>query len=306
MMQSQWSGPAGRTFDPTPFTVAGTDDTLGTRTNGAAALGTRILAPRMGIGDGISRPWWGQPPNDPFSQSGFGSSLSGANGSILGLIQSLIGTIQQLLSSLLTGNGTSDWTPWSGNEPSQRFQNVDIGSTGDPHISETGTLRTRNGQQTVDQHYDSMSSHDDLVETRDVAGGYRVSTTVTQPGANGVTYNQSATVHADFGQDTITMNKDGSFAISDHGAAVALTKGQSVGLSGGEVVTENQDGSLTVNAANARGGSISTTLRSTGSGVDVTTHAHDIALGGDVVNHETPPLMRVGEVPERHPELLDA
>jgi hypothetical protein len=108
---------------------------------------------------------------------------------------------------------------------------------------------------------------------------------VTQPGANGVTYNQSASVHTDYDSDQITMNKDGSFSITDHGGTVGLIKGQTVMLSGSETVTENQDGSLTVNAANERGGSISTTLRATGNGVDVTTHGHNVRLGGDAVKH---------------------
>jgi hypothetical protein len=286
MMQSQWSGLAARTFDPTPLAVPGVD-TATLTLNGAPRVATGIVAaPVLGTGDGISRPWWQQPANDPSWQNPFGGgSLPGANGAILGFVQGLIGMIQQLLSSLFSGNGSTEGSPGVDNDRQQRFQDVDISSTGDPHLAMTGTRRTPEGQQAVDQHYDSMSSHDDLLDTRDIAGGYRVSTTVTQPGGNGVTYNQSASVHADYGQETITLNKDGSFAISDHGAAVALTKGQSVGLSGGEIVTENQDGSLTVNDANARGGSISTTLHATGNGVDVTTHAHQIALGGDVVRH---------------------
>jgi hypothetical protein len=284
MMQSQWSGLAARTFDPTP--LAGADAATLTP-NGTPSLARGIMPmPVLGTGDGISRPWWQQQPNDPTWQNPFGGgSLPGANGAILGFVQGLIGMIQQLLSSLFSGNGSAQGSPGIDNDRQQRFQDVDVSSTGDPHLAITGTRGTPDGQQSVDQHYDSMSSHDDLVDTRDVAGGYRVSTTVTQPAANGVTYNQSASVHADYGQETIAMNKDGSFAISDHGAAVAITKGQSVGLSGGEIVTENQDGSLTVNAANARGGSISTTLHATGSGVDVTTHAHQIALGGEVVRH---------------------
>jgi hypothetical protein len=288
MMQSQWSGLAARTFDPTPLAVPAGGDAAAVAANGATPLARGIIsAPVLGTGDGISRPWWQQPTNDPSWQNAFGGgTFPGANGAILGFVQGLVGMIQQLLSSLFSGNGSAEGSPGVDNDR-QRYQDVDVSSTGDPHLAVTGTLRTRDGQQSVDQHYDSMSSHDDLVDTHDVAGGYRVSTTVTQPAVNGVTYNQSASVHADYGQETIAMNKDGSFAISDHGAAVALTKGQSVGLSGGEIVTENQDGSLTVNAANARGGSISTTLHATGNGVDVTTHAHQIALGGDVVRHSS-------------------
>ena len=159
-----------------------------------------------------------------------------------------------------------------------------------------------------------MTPHDDLVHSTDVAGGYRVSTTVTQPGANGVTANQSATVHANYGWDQVTMNRDGSFAIVDDGEPVQLAAGSSRQLSGGEMVTRNQDGSLTVSAANDRGGTIATTLRATGGGVDVTTHAQNLAVGGDVVNHgeQLRPIGVPGHVPghghghrhHRHPTVL--
>lgn len=284
MMQSQWSG-LTRTFDPTPLAVPKADGFATLPSNRITGLPMGIGPQQTGAGDGITRPWWGQSATDPSPQSSLSANLPGANGAILGLVQSLLGAIQQLLSSLFAGNGSSAGSYGTGDDHQQRFADVDISSTGDPHIAETGTRRTHDGQSTVDQHYDSMSSHADLVDSHDIAGGYRVSTTVTQPAANGVTFNQSATVRANFGQDAITMNKDGSFAISDHGVAVALIQGQSVGLSGGEVVTENQDGSLTVNDGNTGGGSIGTTLRATGSGVDVTTHGHEIGLGGDVVRH---------------------
>jgi hypothetical protein len=130
-----------------------------------------------------------------------------------------------------------------------------------------------------------MTSHDDLLSSREITGGYRVSTAVTQPAANGVTWNESATVRTNFDQDSVTMRRDGTFSIIDGDQFVDLNKGESATLSGGETVTENADGSLVVAAANQRGGTMSTTLRATGNGVDVTTHAHDLAVGGDVVQH---------------------
>jgi flagellar basal body rod protein FlgG len=132
-----------------------------------------------------------------------------------------------------------------------------------------------------------MSSHADLVDSNQIAGGYRVSTSVTAPGANGVTSNQSATVHTNYGQDSVTMNRDGSFSIDNAGQSVTLAKGQSTALSGGATVTANQNGSLTISASNAQGGSIATTMSSNGQAVDVSSHAHDIALGGDAVTHDT-------------------
>jgi hypothetical protein len=137
----------------------------------------------------------------------------------------------------------------------------------------------------VNAHWDSMTSHGDLVHSDQIAGGYRVSTAVTAPGAGGVTYNQSATVHTNYGQDSVTMNHDGTFAIDNDGQAVTLAKGQSTTLSGGATVSANQDGSLTVSATNAQGGSISTTMRCSGQGVDVDSHGREIALGGDAIAH---------------------
>jgi hypothetical protein len=81
------------------------------------------------------------------------------------------------------------------------------------------------------------------------------------------------------------MNRDGSFSIDSDGQAVSLAKGQSTTLSGGATVNANQDGSLTISATNANGGSIATTLRCSGQGVDVDSHAHEIALGGDAIAH---------------------
>jgi hypothetical protein len=108
---------------------------------------------------------------------------------------------------------------------------------------------------------------------------------VTQPDANGVTWNDSATVHTNFNQDSVTMQRDGTFSVVEGNQSVALAKGQTVTLSGGETVTENADGSLVVAAANQRGGTMSTTLRAAANGVDVTTHAHEVPVGGDVVQH---------------------
>jgi hypothetical protein len=279
MLQSPWSGLQPRTFDPTPLPiVAGT---------GLRGPGNDVMRPpAISPGDGVTPQWWGPMTNNPGLMGGRWIGFPGANGGILSIVQSLMGMLQQLLAALMNGNGsTSAGNPSSGYDPDQAFKDVDISSTGDPHIAETGTAWGPNGTTNVDKRYDSMTSHDDLVDSRDVADGYRVSTTVTQPGANGVTYNQSASVHTDRDSDQITMNKDGSFSITDHGGTVGLIKGQTVMLSGSETVTENQDGSLTVNAANERGGSISTTLRATGNGVDVTTHGHNVRLGGDAVKH---------------------
>ncbi len=295
MMQTQWPG-LGAGID-----FSSPDGQIGNNPLGNGGGPFAAQQP-----DAIARSWWtcgtaagngtGTDPLSGLFNSANGSSgaTGSLNGSIGGILSALIGSLQQLLGAFLNQGqapcltrdqtlGQSQSSAWNGAQ--QRFADVDVSSTGDPHLAEVGSRETRSGIQAVDQHWDDMTSHDDLVHSTQIAGGYRVSTAVSQPGASGVTTNQSATVHANFDQDSITMNRDGSFAISDGGDAVSVSNGSTVTLSGGETVAANQDGSLTVTATNERGGSIATTLRGTGGGVDVTTHAHEIALGGDAITH---------------------
>jgi hypothetical protein len=295
MMQTQWPG-LGPNLD-----FSSLDASAGTGRQMWAGDGALRAAPPPQSADGVARPWWTcgtgtvNGGGDPFGGL-FGGLFGGGGtaGSLAGLLSGLVGVLQQLLGALLNQNTAPNQranpNPATGSSPlpggpQQRFENVDVSSTGDPHIAETGTREGPGGNRAVDVRWDSMTSHDDLVHSNQIEGGYRVSTAVTQPGANGVTFNQSATVHANFDQDAITMNRDGSFAIYDDGEQVALGKGESATLSGGETVSVNQDGSLAVSARGAGGGTIATTLRSTGDGVDVTTHAHELALGGDAIAH---------------------
>lgn len=292
-MQTQWPG-LGPTFDLSSLDAASGEGRQlwpGATPGASSALGS----------DAIGRSWW----SCGTANANAGNPLAGlfgtgagnaASGTLTSLISGLISTLQQLVGSLMNASGTPNATSnqnatacgWQSplpNGPQQQFQNVDVSSTGDPHIAETGTQESRDGTHAVDVRWDSMTSHDDLVHSNQIEGGYRVSTAVTAPGANGITSNQSATVHTNFDQDSVTMNRDGSFSVFDDGRQVQLGKGESADLSGGETVTANQDGSLSINASNGTGGTIATTLRSTGAGVDVTTHAHEIALGGDAIAH---------------------
>ncbi|MDQ6941636.1 MAG: hypothetical protein M3169_03865 [Candidatus Eremiobacteraeota bacterium] len=287
MMQTQWPG-HGTGFDLSALEspLGGDDGSVGTARN--------FFRPQPP--DGVARPWWasgaitsdGQGTN---SIGGLFGTPNASHGSIAGIITGLLNLLQQLVGSFLNQSQptTPAQTPTQlphqncvAGGSGQRFENVDVSSTGDPHLAAVGT---REGGGAVDARWDSMTSQNDLVHSTQIDGGYRVSTTVTQAGANGVTSNQSATVHANFDQDAVTMNRDGSFAIYDNGAEVRLGKGESAVLSGGETVSENQDGSLVVGSRSATGGTIATTLRANGAGVDVTTHAHDIAVGGDVIAH---------------------
>ncbi len=314
MMQPNWSGLTARTFDPLPFPLA--DDATGSVQPYAPPGGRSPLL--AGAGDGVTAPWFrpATPVDPPFCGGGWGNSAQSPQtggtpspqaGGVYGLIASLLGTMQQLISSLFSGGlgqlgggqgalggqgagsgqGTGGGPGTGGGQVAGGpfFRDVDLSSTGDPHLAAVGTREGPGGDAHVDEHFDSMTSHRDLLHSADVAGGYRVSTEVTQPDAKGVTYNRAATVHADGGQERITLNADGSFSVADHGQAVALAKGESTTLSGGESVHENGDGSLVVSASNANGGSIATTLRAVDGHVDVTTHAHQLQIGGDIVAH---------------------
>ena len=270
-MQTHWPS----NFDPTPAAqMPFPPNGLGYG-NG----GIMLTNPR---GDVIESPWWQQPGSN--NQPGYGAQSGIANG-IIGTIMSLLQQLTAMLGNMLG----QQQLPGQLQPGSQHAVDATFSSTGDPHLAETGT--TTGGA--VDNHFDSMVSHNDLVDSNDIPGGYRVSTTVGAPNANGVTTNASATVTTNFGQDSVTMRKDGTFSITDHGQPVALAPGQSVTLSGGESVTENGDGSLVVAASNGRGGTISTTLRAAGgSEVDVTTQAHDINVGGDIARGVATPARR--------------
>lgn len=219
---------------------------------------------------------------DPLQPNPATSSLF--NGMPFGsLVQQLLAAFEQLLNAIgsLMGNASSSAEPF--------YENATASSTGDPHLAFDAT--GANGRRT-NARYDSMSSHEDLLHSRSIAGGYRISTAVTEPQQNGVTYNQSATVTTDFGDTSVTLDKTGAATIVSHGRQLSIAAGQSIDLGNGETVTRNADGSLNVGDRSQRGGSIVTTFRSNGQGVDVNVRAHDVALGGDLASAAAPDLQR--------------
>jgi hypothetical protein len=235
--------------------------------------------------DGVQSPVWGNAGPNGASSGGSNSTAQGVQGminSVSNLFSSLIGNLNNMISQM--GNASTEQA--AEGPASQTVSNATFSSVGDPHLGETGSAYDANGNPvSMNTHFDSMQSHDNLISSQDFDGGYRVSTSVTQPNANGITQNQSATVHTNNNQNTVTMNNDGSFAISDNGQNVALAPGQSTTLSAGEQVTRNANGSLTVSEQNGNQGSISTTMQSNGSGgVDVTTNVQNATVGGDIAN----------------------
>jgi hypothetical protein len=210
-----------------------------------------------------------------------------------GIIQQLLNIIQQLLGALgfggFFGGGFSGYPAGYGygsEGPETYFQNADGASVGDPHLSFNGTT----GFGTNDQsHFDSMAGHNDLLDSASFSGGYQISTSVTQPGANGVTYNQQATIGTNFGSTQVSLDNSGNAVVQENGQTFALANGQSYNLGNGETVTRNADGSVVVSDSNGMGGNITTTLRDNGKGVDVTAQASNVDLGGDLVNQAVPP-----------------
>lgn len=243
--------------------------------------------------DGFRPAWFGNAGSGDASATG---SASTSPSTMMATIAQLLGQLQAQLTRLSSGFGSS--APSNG---TAAFSNVSLSSTGDPHLGVNGTERTANGATTqVSSNFDSMASHDDLFSTHDFGDGFRVATTVTQPGANGITQNASATASMDGGRESVTLTNDGTLTVTDRGTNVALTQGQSVRLSGGATVTENQNGSVTIGES-AFGRSLTTTFTANGGGgVDVTAQGQNVTLGGDLLTGGPAPVasMRVGEVPD--------
>jgi hypothetical protein len=236
------------------------------------------VQPAFGQADAVQPNWW--------SGSGTGSTASGSNagGGVVGLLGAIASGLSSLVNQLsgyvqnLFGESNAEGSP------TQTIQNATFSSTGDPHLAESGTALDANGNPvSVNTKFDSMNSHADLISSQDFSGGYRVSTTVTQPNAQGITQNQSATVHTNANQDQVTLNDDGSYSIESDGTSIRLGLGQTTTLAGGEIVSRNQNGSLTVTEQNANGGIMSTTMDTNGTGgVDVNVAVQNASVGGDL------------------------
>jgi hypothetical protein len=239
-------------------------------------------------GDGYQPAWWNSNAN------GSPQATQPTMASILGSLMQILQQLTQFLTGAANPNTSfaqpAAFTPPSPDPsgPQTTFQNVSLSSTGDPHLAIDGTAQTPLGSTTqIDDRYNSMTGHRDLFSTNDFGDHLRVSTTTTQPDANGVTFNESATATMDHGRDSVSMTKGGAISVTSNGQAAALAAGQSVTLSGGAVVTENANGSVSIAEQNANGESLTTTFSNNGSGVDVNASgAGGVTLGGDLVRHE--------------------
>jgi hypothetical protein len=258
----------------------------------------------IGYGPGSTdayRPAWYASNNDPASLLGEtlpgGAINPGANSGIGGILAQLASQVQQSiarLSSALMGTPPATAAPATAQSASNgaaTFANVSLGSTGDPHLSVNGTEQNADGTTTaVDSKFDSMTGHQDLFSTRDFGDGFHVSTSVTAPGANGITQNASATATMDGGRESVTMTNNGTISVTDHGQTVALAAGGTVTLSGGQRVSEAANGSVSISEANF-GQNLTTTFTANGGGgVDVTAQGQNVTLAGDLITGGTTPV----------------
>jgi hypothetical protein len=260
----------------------------------AAAAGDVVAAPWAPLPGGPPQgggPWGGNPyggnpyGNNPYGGPSSGSTGLGGFGGIMNAFMNMLSNMLNSLGCMFGGSGSpgsTTGTPIAGSLPQTYFTNASGSSVGDPHDAFNGT--TAQGTNVGDA-WNSMEGHADLLNSDSFNGGYRVSTTSTAPGANGVTYNATATVATDNGATNVTMNANGAYTVTENGQNVTLTQGQAVPLDAGETATLNADGSLTIADTNANGGTIDTTLSSNGNGVDVKVSASNVDLGGYLVGH---------------------
>ena len=253
---------------------------LGAEAENPIASLASALPSTLSQSDAISRlvpPWTGSMMQNPMQTAFFGP--------LAGLIQQLMQMLQSFMGcggySGYGGSGSSGGCSPYGGE--QFFSTASGASTGDPHLSFNGN------------HWNSMVSQPDLLNSNSIPGGFQVSTQVTTPSSRGITWNQSATISLNNGQTTIGMNNAGQPAIESFGRSLPIADGQTIELGNGASVTRNADGSLSVLARNGYGGQITTTLTAQGEGVNVEASAQNVDLGGALVDGtQQPPYGPIG------------
>ena len=229
--------------------------------------------PMPGDGAGGSSSVWSGGWN-----SGSDSGLSGFNAIMNGFVNAL----QNVLASIGRQFGVTPASGQSASPAQTYFASATASSVGDPHDTFDGTPGSG---ANVERKWDSMNSHADLLDSDSIAGGYRVSTTVTSPNDEGVSTNARAQVALDGGAAKITMDQDGSYSVFENGRDTSLERGRAQPLGNGESVTLNADSSLSVNATNGSGGTLATKFTARGGGVDVENSATNVDLGGYLVTH---------------------
>ena len=208
--------------------------------------------------------------HSPCSNSSSSSAAAGAGG-VNGLLSQIMSLLQQLLSAI-GGQGLTA-QPF--------FSSAQGSSAGDPHLAFNGTTAAGTQQS----RFDSMDDQPDLLDSSSFRGGFQIGTSVTPGGSNGVTWNRQAAVTTNFGRTQVSLDNQGQAMVLRNGKSLSLAAGQSMQLGLGETVSRNTDGSLVISDDNGSGGSVTTTLRGSGQGVDVSVDASAVTLGGDLVRH---------------------
>jgi hypothetical protein len=144
-------------------------------------------------------------------------------------------------------------------------------------------LSSEEWREVVHLQPQDVTTNDDVAHSDAVDGGYRLSTVAGPAGSSGAL--QSATVWLNGGRDSVTMNGDGTYAVVDAGKPIDdldTGDGGADALSGGAYVTLSEDGSVGIQAS-APCRFLKTSLRATGSGVDVVIGAEmDPTCGPDI------------------------
>jgi hypothetical protein len=236
------------------------------------------------------------------SAAAFFGSGNGPGGFIAQFMSTFFGAMSQMAQYFTSMSGTPPWAqgqpalasggaspqpvPTGGSgqgaRPEQFFTSADLSSNGDPHDRFEGTLADGG---TIGGKWNNMANHPHLLESNSFQGGFEVSTDVSDRNGKGITHNDSASIETNYGRNVVTMNADGSYSVTKDGTAVALQTGKAVDLGNGETVTLNADKSLTVLDKNAAGGSVTTTLQSNGTAVNVDASAQNVDLGGYLARH---------------------
>ncbi len=200
-------------------------------------------------------------------------------------VQQLLALFQQISqaeanpTSSTNNTGAVQATNASTSPGTDFAKSFDIKSWGDPHIT-----TTVDGQSTPQAN--NMQSQNDLVNLgQSIAGGYRVSTVVSQPDANGITLNQAVSVHLDNGAkltDTFDPStKTISASLVTGNVTSQLAPGSKISLGNNDTAVVNADGSLTINASNSQtGATVQTAITGNGKGLDVDTSGTNVHFGG--------------------------
>lgn len=257
-------------------------------TGGAAAESSDAGQPGNALRSALMRPDGIYKCLPPATSSLTGTAWGAISQGPYSMIVSMFGQIMQALQSLMQmlGGGAGAFPAAFGpGGPQTQYTNATLSSTGDPHLAFNGTGLNGNS---ATARYDSMTGHDDLFDSDSFSGGYQVSTQTTSPNAQGITMNKNATITSNYGQTKVGLDNAGNATITQNGLSIDITAGQTIDLGNGETVTKNSDGSLNVINSDGMGGTINTTLRANDGGVNVTSCAHNVDLGGDLVNAAVP------------------